>query len=212
MSTKCEDMFLIQSTLVPSEKKPAPSHNMRSVSDGCDRSPIQQQILQVLYLPSEDQIAEGEGESVTEQNVFSHNHSLSIPSKNVVSLNPSNTIGFNRPLTAPVKRTLTVTNNSPQPAAFKVKSTSPQFYSVSPNLGRIEPGQSIDISVTLLAKTEEPPASAVCKDKFLIQSAIISPEKEDIPLRDLWNVSGEDERPRVHQQKLRVMRLPTRSL
>ena len=32
---------------------------------------------------------------------------------------------------------------------------------------------------------EEPPLGAKCKDKFLIQSTLITPEKETLPLQDI---------------------------
>ena len=32
---------------------------------------------------------------------------------------------------------------------------------------------------------EEPPANAKCKDKFLIQSTIITPDKESMSLQDI---------------------------
>ena len=37
----------------------------------------------------------------------------------------------------------------------------------------------------LQAMKEEPPLNAKCKDKFLIQSMLIPPEKAAIPLHDL---------------------------
>ena len=37
----------------------------------------------------------------------------------------------------------------------------------------------------LQAMKEEPPLNAKCKDKFLIQSMLIPPEKTAIPLHDL---------------------------
>ena len=39
--------------------------------------------------------------------------------------------------------------------------------------------------VLLQAMKEEPPLNAKCKDKFLIQSTLITPEKESLPLADL---------------------------
>ena len=47
----------------------------------------------------------------------------------------------------------------------------------------------------LQAMKEEPPTNVKCKDKFLIQSTIITPEKETMPLQDLvrfscWNTLG----------------------
>ena len=37
----------------------------------------------------------------------------------------------------------------------------------------------------LQAMKEEPPLAAKCKDKFLIQSTLITPEKETLPLQDI---------------------------
>ncbi|KAJ7095811.1 PapD-like protein [Mycena belliarum] len=126
-----------------------------------------------------------------------------------VSLSPSNSLGFNRPLTTLVKRPLTITNHNAQPVAFKVKTTAPTLYCVRPNSGRLNPGQSFDVSVMLQPLKVEPPLNAKCKDKFLVQSTLITPGKEATPLQDIWiraeDASGED---KVHHQKLRVTYLP----
>lgn len=37
----------------------------------------------------------------------------------------------------------------------------------------------------LQALKEEPPLSAKCKDKFLIQSTLLTPEKEAMPTQDI---------------------------
>jgi hypothetical protein len=103
---------------------------------------------------------------------------------------------------------LTITNNNTQPVAFKVKTTAPKLYCVRPNSGRVEPGESIDVSVMLQALKEEPPLSTKCKDKFLIQSTIITPDKETLPLSDIWSSSDSNEEGKVFQQKLRVTYLP----
>ncbi|KAG6857151.1 hypothetical protein H0H87_008721 [Tephrocybe sp. NHM501043] len=141
-----------------------------------------------------------------------------------VSLNPSSSLGFKRPLTQLVKRSLTITNHNTQPIAFKVKTTAPkvressgvttasdivvQLYCVRPNSGRVEPGESLDVSVMLQALKDEPPMNAKCKDKFLIQSTLITAEKETMNLADIWNVADTTEEGKVHQQKLRVTFLP----
>ncbi|KAF5382597.1 hypothetical protein D9615_002909 [Tricholomella constricta] len=125
-----------------------------------------------------------------------------------VSLNPSSSLGFKRPLTQLVKRSLTITNHNSQPVAFKVKTTAPKLYCVRPNSGRVEPGESIDVSVMLQALREEPPSNAKCKDKFLIQSTLITAEKETMALQDIWTATDKDEEGKVHQQKLRVTYLP----
>ncbi|KIM43402.1 hypothetical protein M413DRAFT_444230 [Hebeloma cylindrosporum] len=125
-----------------------------------------------------------------------------------VSLNPSSALGFRRPLTTLVKRSLTITNHNPQPVAFKVKTTAPKLYCVRPNSGRVEPGESVDVSVMLQALKEEPPLNTKCKDKFLIQSTIITPDKETLALSDIWASPEANEEGKVFQQKLRVTYLP----
>ena len=56
-----------------------------------------------------------------------------------VDISPHTQLGFPRPLTQVVKKSLYVTNSNSQPVAFKVKTTAPKQYCVRPNSGRIEP-------------------------------------------------------------------------
>ncbi|KAG2102224.1 PapD-like protein [Suillus discolor] len=126
-----------------------------------------------------------------------------------VYLIPNNALGFNRPFTQLVKQVLTITNKNAQPVAFKVKTTAPKLYCVRPNSGRIEPGESVDVSVMLQPMKDEPPLSTKCKDKFLIQSTLITPEKETRDLQEFWNAQpGVGDEWKVYQQKLRVVYLP----
>jgi hypothetical protein len=60
----------------------------------------------------------------------------------------------------------------------------------------------------LQAMKEEPSLSSKCKDKFLIQSTIITPDKESLPLQDIWGSTDTSEETKVHQQKLKVVYLP----
>ncbi|KAF8798990.1 PapD-like protein [Phlegmacium glaucopus] len=142
---------------------------------------------------------------------FSRHPSLSPQppqTKMSVSLNPSNTLGFRRPFNILVKRSLTITNHNPQPVAFKVKTTAPKLYCVRPNSGRVEPGESVEVSVMLQALKEDPPLNTKCKDKFLIQSTIITPEKETLPVQAIWSSPDVNDEGKVYQQKLRVTYLP----
>lgn len=92
--------------------------------------------------------------------------------------------------------------------AFKVKTTAPKLYCVRPNSGRVEPGRSVEVSVILQSMKEDPPLGAKCKDKFLIQTTLITPERESIPIGDLWTATEADDATKIHQQKLRVAYLP----
>ncbi|KAG9122981.1 phosphatidylinositol-binding protein scs2, partial [Ceratobasidium sp. 392] len=125
-----------------------------------------------------------------------------------VQLNPSNQLGFNRPLTQVVRRTLTVTNHNAQPIAFKVKTTAPKLYCVRPNSGTIEPGDSVDVQVLLQAMREDPPLSHKCKDKFLVQSMILTPDRLSKSAHDMWVFDEDEKAPQIHQQKIKVVYLP----
>ncbi|GJJ15591.1 hypothetical protein Clacol_009869 [Clathrus columnatus] len=125
-----------------------------------------------------------------------------------VLISPSSALGFYRPLTEPNKRLLTISNPNSLPVAFKVKTTAPKLYCVRPNAGRIEPGQSVDVSVQLQPLKEEPPLNAKCKDKFLVQSTFITLEKENIPLSEIWNISDNTPENKIHQHRIKVVYLP----
>ena len=127
-----------------------------------------------------------------------------------VEISPSAQLGFPRPLTQVVKRSLFLTNSNSQPVAFKVKTTAPKQYCVRPNSGRLEAGERVEVQVLLQPLKEEPPMSAKCRDKFLIQSAIITPEKETIPIADFW-VQQETQKDAIAEHKIRCVYLPPSS-
>ncbi|KAG6037287.1 hypothetical protein E4U41_005229 [Claviceps citrina] len=87
-------------------------------------------------------------------------------------------LSFARPFTIEVSRTLTIRNTGSTPLAFKVKTTAPKQYCVRPNAGRIEPGNSFDVTVLLQAMKQDPPLDAKCRDKFLVQCAPISSDQD----------------------------------
>ncbi|XP_021768036.1 vesicle-associated protein 2-1-like isoform X4 [Chenopodium quinoa] len=97
---------------------------------------------------------------------------------------------------------LKVTNNTDQNVAFKVKTTSPKRYYVRPNTGVLHPWDSCVIRVTLQAQQEYPP-DMQCKDKFLLQSTIVSPnsDEDDLP-QDTFN---KDSGRTIEECKLRVV-------
>ncbi|CAN6245304.1 unnamed protein product [Urochloa humidicola] len=71
--------------------------------------------------------------------------------------------------------TLQLTNKTDKQVAFKVKTTSPKKYCVRPNNGIVAPRSTADVVVTMQAQREAPP-DMQCKDKFLVQSAIVAKE------------------------------------
>ncbi|TKV92985.1 hypothetical protein SEVIR_9G197500v4 [Setaria viridis] len=68
---------------------------------------------------------------------------------------------------------LRLTNRTDRTVAFKVKTTSPRKYCVRPNNGVVPPRSSCTVVVTMQAQKVVPP-DLQCKDKFLVQSVVVS--------------------------------------
>lgn len=58
---------------------------------------------------------------------------------------------------------------------------------------------------------EEPPTSAKCRDKFLVQSTIITPERETTSLNDIWGLVEKEDKSAIYEQKIRCAFLPATS-
>ncbi|WVR03301.1 hypothetical protein IAU60_000292 [Kwoniella sp. DSM 27419] len=121
-----------------------------------------------------------------------------------VELDPPSQLGFPRPLTTLTKKSLFIHNPNPRPVAFKVKTTAPKQYCVRPNAGRIDAGESVEVHVLLQPLQQEPPPHAKCKDKFLVQSAYISPDEEMHTLGEMWTQTEKTNREAIHEQKIKV--------
>ncbi|KAG6003000.1 hypothetical protein E4U43_000981 [Claviceps pusilla] len=110
-------------------------------------------------------------------------------------------LSFVRPFTIEVARTLTIRNTSSTPLAFKVKTTAPKQYCVRPNAGRIEPGNSFDVTVLLQAMKQDPPLDAKCRDKFLVQCAPISPDQDFSSIASVLETADKSQ---LTERKIRV--------
>ncbi|KAI7886326.1 PapD-like protein [Lichtheimia hyalospora FSU 10163] len=125
-----------------------------------------------------------------------------------VQLNPEAQLTFKRPLTQVTKELLLVTNNNDDPVMFKVKTTAPKQYCVRPNAGRIEPKSQVEVQVILQPFKEEPPIDYKCKDKFLVQTAVIKPAHEALPIAEMWSLTEQEDRQGIFQQKIKCVFLP----
>ncbi|KAJ3477786.1 hypothetical protein NLG97_g8745 [Lecanicillium saksenae] len=114
-------------------------------------------------------------------------------------------LNFRRPFTVEVSQTLTIKNTSSAPLAFKVKTTAPRQYCVRPNAGRIEPGSSFDVSVLLQAMKADPTPDTKCRDKFLVQSAPITGDKEFTSIAEVLDNTDKNLK---QERKIRVNWLP----
>ncbi|WXC44042.1 hypothetical protein QX201_003777 [Fusarium graminearum] len=117
-------------------------------------------------------------------------------------------LSFKRPFTTEVSQILTLKNPNHTPVAFKVKTTAPKQYCVRPNAGRIEAGQSFDVSVLLQAMKADPAPDARCRDKFLVQSTAITADKE---FANHASVLETTDKASLVERKIRVNWLPAGS-
>ncbi|CAH9108384.1 unnamed protein product [Cuscuta epithymum] len=95
-----------------------------------------------------------------------------------------------------------LTNKTDNHVAFKVKTTNPKKYCVRPNTGILTPLAACDVIVTMQAQ-KEAPTDMQCKDKFLLQSVVVSPDtmaKDIIP--EMFNKESGNH---VDECKLRVV-------
>lgn len=73
-----------------------------------------------------------------------------------------------------ISSSLNLTNISDNHVAFKVKTTNPKKYCVRPNTGIVSPHSNCQVIVTMQAQ-KEAPTDMQCKDKFLLQSVVVTP-------------------------------------
>ncbi|KAI9031924.1 PapD-like protein [Phycomyces nitens] len=123
-----------------------------------------------------------------------------------VQLSPSNALVFKRPLQVLSKEILVLKNPGAESIIFKVKTTAPKQYCVRPNSGLIEPYSELQVQVILQPLKEEPPLDFQCKDKFLVQTAVIDQTlHKSIPLAELWHTLENRDKGAIQQHKLRCM-------
>ncbi|KAL6707939.1 phosphatidylinositol-binding protein scs2 [Coniothyrium glycines] len=117
-------------------------------------------------------------------------------------------LGFRRPFQHEVSQTLRLYNKNESPVAFKVKTTAPKQYCVRPNSGRIEPGQDVEVQILLQAMKEDPPPDTKCRDKFLVQSVLVTADKEFTNVGSLWAHIEQTSKSSIQEKKIRVLFLP----
>ncbi|CAD6250102.1 unnamed protein product [Miscanthus lutarioriparius] len=98
--------------------------------------------------------------------------------------------------------TLQLTNKTDKQVAFKVKTTSPKKYCVRPNNGMVAPRSKANVVVTMQAQRDVPP-DMQCKDKFLVQSAIVA--KEIMPKEVTGDMFTKDSGNIVDEVKLKAV-------
>ncbi|KAK9486890.1 vesicle-associated membrane protein-associated protein-like protein C16G5.05c [Lipomyces starkeyi] len=120
-----------------------------------------------------------------------------------MEISPS-VLEFSGPFTKTVTRTLQLHNKTPEPMAYKVKTTAPKLYCVRPNASRVNPGETIEVQIILQGLKQDPAPDFKCKDKFLVQSVPIAPEQETLSVSDLWSSVEKVAKEKISDYKIRV--------
>lgn len=94
---------------------------------------------------------------------------------------------YKPPLTEQSTEYATITNNSPETIAFKVKTTAPKFYCVRPNAAVVAPGETVQIQVIFLGLAEEPSVDIKCRDKFLVITLPAPHDLGDKSVAEAWS-------------------------
>ncbi|KAK6519687.1 phosphatidylinositol-binding protein scs2 [Arthrobotrys megalospora] len=124
-----------------------------------------------------------------------------------IELHPAE-LGFRRPFDRETVQKLYIKNPNPGPVAFKVKTTAPKQYCVRPNSGRIEAGQDVEVAVLLQAMRDDPPPDFRCRDKFLVQSVLITADQEFANIASVWSSVEKLGKEHIQEKKIRVTYLP----
>ncbi|CAI4038592.1 hypothetical protein SMKI_05G2030 [Saccharomyces mikatae IFO 1815] len=111
---------------------------------------------------------------------------------------------YKSPLTEQSTEYASISNNSDQTIAFKVKTTAPKFYCVRPNAAVVAPGETVQVQVIFLGLTEEPAADFKCRDKFLV---ITLPSPYDLngkAVADVWSDLEAEFKQQAISKKIKV--------
>ena len=69
-----------------------------------------------------------------------------------------------------------------------------------------------DLLVTSRKMNEDPPPTFICKDRVMIQSAVITPDISSKSLPDIFTSLSSSEQSSIHKQKIDVVYLPAASV
>lgn len=124
--------------------------------------------------------------------------------KDLVSVEPDELV-FKFELRRQIPVGLTMRNLTNKRVAFKVKTTNPKKYSVRPSHGFLDGKSVLEITVTMNSQREPPVSYQNCRDKFLIQTAVVGADVKSVT-SELFDEAAK--KGAVQQTKLRVQLVP----
>lgn len=111
---------------------------------------------------------------------------------------------YKPPFTEQATEYVTITNNSEEPIAFKVKTTAPKFYCVRPNAAVVAPGENVQIQIIFLGLPKEPEVDFKCRDKFLVITLPCPNSLGNKTVAEAWNALEKEFSKQAISKKIRV--------
>eukprot|EP00735_Rhodelphis_limneticus_P008238 TRINITY_DN2108_c0_g1::TRINITY_DN2108_c0_g1_i2::g.12813::m.12813 TRINITY_DN2108_c0_g1::TRINITY_DN2108_c0_g1_i2::g.12813 ORF type:complete len:265 (-),score=42.03,sp/Q8VZ95/VAP11_ARATH/44.53/4e-27,Motile_Sperm/PF00635.21/1.5e-27,DUF756/PF05506.7/0.32,DUF756/PF05506.7/1.4e+04 TRINITY_DN2108_c0_g1_i2:215-955(-) len=131
-------------------------------------------------------------------------NSTRTPPASLLRIHPSD-LHFQIQVGKNVSVNMQLTNTQDKAVAFKVKTTAPKKYCVKPNSGVVGPHTTVTVEVTLQG-VKEKPTDLKCKDKFLVQSVLLTNPLTDAEdkkaLKAAWDSVDPDN---ITEQKMRCI-------
>eukprot|EP01118_Nematostelium_gracile_P003356 TRINITY_DN13844_c0_g1_i1.p1 TRINITY_DN13844_c0_g1~~TRINITY_DN13844_c0_g1_i1.p1 ORF type:complete len:272 (-),score=67.53 TRINITY_DN13844_c0_g1_i1:11-826(-) len=92
-----------------------------------------------------------------------------------------------------VTNTLNLQNISNNPLTYKIKTTAPKRYIVRPNIGLLQPGESVEIQVSI-TPSKDKPEDLKKRDKFLVQVIPLTIEQmSSVDPKEMWLKAREED-------------------
>jgi hypothetical protein len=86
-------------------------------------------------------------------------------------------LNFRFQLNKQLLASISMNNPSDKRVGFKIKTTAPKKYVVRPSSGVVEPRSSMAVQVIMQAQKEYPADFQNCKDKFMVQTTVMSSDE-----------------------------------
>jgi len=103
-----------------------------------------------------------------------------------------------------ISNTLKLFNSSKKPVSYKVKTTARKKYCVRPNIGILQPKDTVEVQVLLNSPKDFLSTESEKKDKFQVQSIFLNSDQVEKDLKEVWKGVPENQ---IIKQKLKCYSL-----
>ena len=76
-------------------------------------------------------------------------------------------------------------NTGTQSLCYKIQTSNPSRYAVTPAVSTVDPGETVPVAITCAAMTD-PPAAGARQDRFQVKAAVLKPTDEVLDEAAFW--------------------------